>query len=158
MAQVTLSVEALQAEEASLQIPTFDYDFAWTLGSLIRTRAMERQHSVAIDIRHGSDLIFATLLPGATIDNLSWTRRKSAVVHRFHRSSLRVRLEAEAKGYDVNAKFALSPADYVASGGGFPLTLKGGILVGTVAVSGLPDVEDHALITECLRQLMNIAP
>jgi len=150
------TIESVKAEEAALQIPTFHYDFAWTLGSLIRQKAAEGNHPVAIEVRHGNDVVFATLLPGATIDNFGWARRKCAVVHRFHRSSLRVRLEAEAKGYDFNAKFGLPVTDYVASGGGFPLILKGGTLVGSVAVSGLPDIEDHAMIVESLREFLSV--
>jgi len=150
------TIESVKAEEAALQIPTFHYAFAWTLGSLIRQKAAEGNHPVAIEVRHGNDVVFATLLPGATIDNFGWARRKCAVVHRFHRSSLRVRLEAEAKGYDFNAKFGLPVTDYVASGGGFPLILKGGTLVGSVAVSGLPDIEDHAMIVESLREFLSV--
>ncbi|MDQ1195372.1 heme-degrading domain-containing protein [Agrobacterium sp. SORGH_AS 787] len=150
------TIESVKAEEAALQIPTFHYAFAWTLGSLIRQKAAEGNHPVAIEVRHGNDVVFATLLPGATIDNFGWARRKCAVVHRFHRSSLRMRLEAEAKGYDFNAKFGLPVTDYVASGGGFPLILKGGTLVGSVAVSGLPDIEDHAMIVESLREFLSV--
>lgn len=154
MAIATLTLDELKAEENALQLDSFNYDFAWTLGSHIREKAASLKLPVAIEVRHGNDVVFASLLPGATIDNFGWTSRKCAVVHRFHRSSLRVRLEAEAKGYDFNAKFGLSSSAFVASGGGFPLALRGGTLIGSVAVSGLPDVEDHALITACLRQLV----
>ena len=150
------TIDSVKAEEAALQIPTFHYEFAWTLGSMIRQKAKEGNHPVAIEIRHGNDVVFSSLLPGATIDNFGWTRRKCAVVHRFHRSSLRVRLEAEAKGYDFNSKFGLPLTDYVASGGGFPLILQGGTLIGSVAVSGLPDIEDHAMIVESLRALLAV--
>lgn len=150
------TIDAVKAEENSLHIPTFQYDFAWTLGSRIRQKAEERKLPVGIEVRHGTDIVFAALLPGATIDNFGWTRRKCAVVHRFHRSSLRVRLEAEAKDYDFNQKFGLPLTDYVASGGGFPLILRGGTFVGSVAVSGLPDVQDHALITETLGELLGV--
>ena len=54
----------------------------------------------------------ATLLPGATIDNIDWTARKRAVAHRFHRSSLSMRLEAEAKGYDFNKRFRVPEAGF----------------------------------------------
>lgn len=155
MIQETLTIDTLKVEETSLQIPTFHYAFVWALGSLLRQKAAEQNHPVAIEVRHGTDVVFATLLPGATIDNFGWTKRKCAVVQRFHRSSLRVRLEAEAKGYDFNQKFGLPVSDYVASGGGFPLILQGGTFIGSVAVSGLPDVQDHALITNCLRDMLN---
>lgn len=154
MTHQTPTIDDVKAEENALHIPTFQYDFAWTLGSRIRQKAADENLPVAIEIRHGADVVFATLLPGATIDNFGWTRRKCAVVHRFHRSSLRVRLESEAKGYDLNQKFGLPVSDYVASGGGFPLILRGGTFIGSVAVSGLPDVEDHALVTAILRELL----
>lgn len=154
MAIATPTLDELKAEEDALQLDSFNYEFAWILGCKIRESAASLQLPVAIEIRHGNDVVFASLLPGATIDNFGWTSRKCAVVHRFHRSSLRVRLEAEAKGYDFNVKFGLPSSAFVASGGGFPLTLRGGTLTGSVAVSGLPDVEDHALITANLRQLL----
>lgn len=150
----TPSLDALRAELATLQLDTFNYDFAWKLGSLIRQRAASQELPVAIEIRHGTDVVFATLLPGATIDNFGWTRRKCAVVHRFHRSSLQVRLEAELKGYDFNTRFGLPAGDYVASGGAIPLIIRGGTLIGSVGVSGLPDVEDHKLVTLCLAEIL----
>ena len=154
--QANPTIDSVIAEEALLHIPTFHYDFAFTLGSLIRQKAAQKQFPVAVEVRHGNDVVFATLLPGATIDNFGWTKRKCAVVHRFHRSSLRVRLEAASRGYDFNAKFGLPVTEYVASGGGFPLILTGGTLVGSVAVSGLPDVQDHTLITETLKEMLGL--
>ncbi len=141
----------LADELKSLEIDRFDHEFAWDLGTRIRRRASEAGHDVAIEIRHGNDVIFATLVGRATIDNFDWTRRKCAVVHRFQRSSLAMRLEAEQSGYDFNTRFRLPQADFVASGGGVPLMLKGGTFIGSVGVSGLPNVEDHRLISETLK-------
>lgn len=149
------SLEVLADERAQLAIPNFDYASAWELGSLIRRKAVENDLSVAIEVRHGAVVVFATLVGQATIDNFDWTRRKCAAAHRFHRSSLQLRLEAEKGGYDFNQRFRLPPADYVASGGAVPLILTGGTLIGTAAVSGLPDVEDHALVVAALRELLS---
>jgi uncharacterized protein (UPF0303 family) len=154
MASPTPTIADLVDEQSELQLDRFDYDFAWELGSRIRSRAQSDALSVAIQVRHGSDVVFATLVGGATIDNFDWTRRKCAVAHRFHRSSLQIRLESEAGGYDFNARFRLPVEDYVASGGGVPLLLKGGTLIGSVAVSGLPNVEDHNLVTSTLLQIV----
>jgi len=145
------TVESLAAEQQTLALDRFDYDFVWRLGSTMHDLAAERHLPVGITVAHGADLVFATLLPGATIDNMDWTARKRAVAHRFHRSSLSMRLEAEAKGYDFNKRFRVPEADFAASGGGVPLMLKDGTLAGTAGVSGLPDVEDHRLVVEALR-------
>ena len=63
-------------------------------------------------------------------------------------------LAREQGGFDFNGRYRLPAADFAASGGGFPLMLRGGTLIGTVGVSGLPDIEDHRLITDALRQLL----
>jgi len=148
------TVESLAAEQAALELDNFDYDFAWRLGAAMRNLAAERRAPVAITVSHGSDLVFATILPGGTIDNLEWTARKRAVAHRFHRSSLSMRLEAEAAGFDFNRRYRLSEADFAASGGGVPLIERNGTLVGAAGVSGLADVDDHGLIVEALRILL----
>jgi uncharacterized protein (UPF0303 family) len=64
-----------------------------------------------------------------------------------------MRLEAEERGIDFNRRYRLPEAAFAASGGGVPLLLRNGMLIGTAGVSGLPDVEDHRLIVEALRSL-----
>jgi uncharacterized protein (UPF0303 family) len=150
---MTYTLESLAEEQGKLQLDYFDYDFAWRLGALMRERAAAAKAPVAITIAHGPDVIFSTLLPGATSDNLHWAARKRAVAWRFHRPSLAMRLEAEKRQYDFNQRFGLPVSDFVASGGAVPLILKGGTIIGTAAVSGLPDVEDHKMIVEALRAL-----
>lgn len=152
---MTYTLDTLDEELRDLQLQTFDYDFAWRLGSMMQAEAVARSLPVAITVAHGTDVVFALLMPGATPDNSDWAARKRAVAHRFHKSSLAVRLEAEKGGYDFNARFRLPEADFVASGGGVPLMLRGGTLIGTAAVSGLPDVDDHRLVTSALRQLLS---
>jgi uncharacterized protein (UPF0303 family) len=149
---MTYTLDTLAAEQGALHLPRFDYDIAWQLGCLMQQAA--EGLPAAITVAHGTDVIFALLMPGATLDNTAWAARKRAVAHRFHRSSLAMRLEAEAGEYDFNARFLLPPADYIASGGGVPLILKGGTLIGTIGVSGLPDVEDHRLATNAIRQFL----
>ncbi|SHJ15115.1 heme-degrading domain-containing protein [Wenxinia saemankumensis] len=151
---MTPTLEMLAREQQELPLPRFDYEIAWQLGSAMREEAAAQALPVAITIAHGTELVMSVLMPGATPDNLSWAARKRAVAHRFHRSSLAIRLEAEKGGYDLNAVFALPAGDYVASGGAVPLMLQGGTLIGTAAVSGLPDVEDHAMVVRALRRVI----
>ena len=152
---MTYTLEHLAAEQEHLLLDTFDYDLAWALGQAIRMRAAAMKAPVAVEVSHGTVPVFVSLLPGATLDNLDWTARKRAVAHRFHRSSLAMRLEAEKAGFDFNARFRLPNESYVASGGGVPLILRDGTLIGTAAVSGLPDVEDHQLIVDGLTSLLS---
>ncbi|NTJ41902.1 hypothetical protein G6L28_04710 [Agrobacterium larrymoorei] len=155
MTIVEPTIAELVAEQERLRLTKFNYDVAWEIGSRIRQVAASKAMPVAIEVRHGTDVVFASLISGSTIDNFDWTRRKCAVAHRFHKSSLLIRLESERDGYDLNARFRIPAEDYVASGGGFPIILKGGTLIDTIGVSGVPDVEDHRLITTVLSEMYN---
>lgn len=150
---MTYSLKKLAQEQQQLLLDRFDYDFAWQLGALMRERAAKATLPVAITVSHGTDVVFSILMAGATPDNTDWAARKRGVAHRFHRSSLAMRLEIEQGNYDFNSRYRLSESDFVASGGGVPLILRNGTLIGTAAVSGLADEEDHKLVVECLENL-----
>ena len=146
------SLDALLAEEQELQFPSFSADVDWTLGSHIYQRAKAASLPIAIEVsRNGQQLFFAAL-PGATPDNAEWIRRKRAVVQRFHHSSLYMSVEAEVKGRPFLQRYGLSEQEYAAAGGGFPIFVKETGCVGAVVVSGLPQIEDHRLVTEAIRE------
>ena len=150
----TPSLTDLEAEQGRLQFDGFDYATAWDLGMSIQTEAAARSLPVAIEISHGSTVVFFALLPGATPDNPEWTRRKRAVALRFHRSSLYMRLHCEEHGWNFHDRFRLPDADFAASGGAVPIMVRGVGVVGTAAVSGLPDVEDHVLVASAIERLI----
>ena len=146
------SLDALLDEEQELQFPSFSADVAWTLGSHIYQRAKAASLPIAIEVsRNGQQLFFAAL-PGATPDNAEWIRRKRAVVQRFHHSSLYMSVEAEVKGRPFLQRYGLSEQEYAAAGGGFPIFVRETGCVGAVVVSGLPQLEDHRLVTEAIRE------
>ena len=146
------SLDALLAEEQELQFPSFSADVAWTLGSTIHKRAKAGSLPIAIEVSRNSQQLFFAALPGATPDNADWIRRKRAVVHRFHHSSLYMSVEAEVKGRPFLLRYGLSEQDYAAAGGGFPIFVKETGCVGAVVVSGLPQLDDHRLVTEAIRE------
>ena len=150
---MTYTIETLAKEQEALKIDTFDYNFVWSLGAAMRENAAAKQVPVILTIAHGTNIVFSLHLPGATADNIDWAARKRAVAWRFQRSSLAMRPEAENGQFDFNKMFRLPEASFVAGGGGVPLILKSGMIIGTVGVSGLPDVEDHKIIVECLQSL-----
>jgi uncharacterized protein (UPF0303 family) len=146
-----LTIEGLLEEERALVFESFDEDIAWALGCRIREAAAARALPVAMEVTHGLERVFLARMPGATPDNVDWMRRKAAVVHRFHHSSLYMRLLCEQHGVDFNARYRLPATEYAASGGGMPLVVRHAGLIGVAAVSGLPDVEDHRLVAESIR-------
>ncbi|OBZ97530.1 hypothetical protein ADU59_00490 (plasmid) [Pararhizobium polonicum] len=151
---MTYTLDGLAKEQQRILLHRFDYDFVWRLGLAIRQRAATTKAPVAITIAHGTDVAFSLLMPGSTPDNSDWAARKCAVAGRFHRSSLAMRLEAEQGKFDFNRRYRLDDTAFAASGGGVPLILRDGTLIGTVGVSGLPDVEDHQLIIDALQEIL----
>lgn len=148
------TLEALLQEESELQFPSFDADMAWTLGSLIYERATAGNLAIAIEITKNGQLLFFAARPGTTPDNAEWIRRKRAVVQRFHHSSLYMAVKAEVDKRPFLERYGLSQQDYAASGGAFPIFVRQTGCIGAVVVSGLPNVEDHRLVVQAIRDVL----
>ncbi|HEX2527989.1 MAG TPA: heme-degrading domain-containing protein [Geminicoccus sp.] len=147
-------LDALLAEEERLQFDRFDNDTALALGMLLLERAQARKLPVAIDVTRGEQQLFHAGLAGSSADNDVWVQRKARVVRRFGHSSWYIGCLARAKGYDFHAKFLLEPSQFAPSGGAFPALIRGTGLVGTIAVSGLPQREDHLFLVEVIGEFL----
>src|SRR4051812_42433633 len=152
------TLDELQAQESLLVFDRFDEDTAWELGVALREAALSAGLPVAISIRRNGQRLFHAALPGSSADNDGWLGRKSAVVDRFGRSSLRVGEQFRVDGGSFDADSRLDPSEYAAHGGAFPVLVKGTGCVGTVAVSGLPQLEDHRLVVETLEVFLATRP
>jgi uncharacterized protein (UPF0303 family) len=137
-------------QERALQFPRFAENDAWDLGCRLRDTAAARNVPLVIDIRRFGQPLFFTALAGSTPDNVEWARRKSNVVARFHRSSYGMGLDLEEKKVTLLERFGLPLTEFAAHGGAFPLTVSGTGVIGSVAVSGLPQREDHEFVVEML--------
>lgn len=146
-------IEACDREEEELQFNHFTNEQALELGLLIVERAKSKGASVAIGIeRHGQKL-FHHAMSGTAADNDDWVIRKSRLVNRTYMSSFRYRLWLEQRGQTMQER-ALDEFKYAAAGGGFPIRIRNVGVVGAVAVSGLPQQEDHALVVESVREFL----
>ncbi len=147
-----LSIPFLEQQESELVLPSFDLTTSWTLGRLIVERALETGAGVAVDIRRGDHVLFRAMLPGTTIDQQDWIRKKAAVVHRFEASSALVALRLA--DVDVKGRGWLDARDYALTGGSFPIRVAGTGVVGAVSASGLTSEEDHTLVTDGIREYL----
>jgi uncharacterized protein (UPF0303 family) len=145
---------AIAAQEQALVFQRFTLETAWSLGTALRDAALARQAPVAIDISLRERPLFHAALPGAGPDNAEWVRRKRNVVLTLATSSLAVGLKLKTSGETLEERYGLSPRDHAAHGGSFPLTLAGLGCIGAITVSGLPQVEDHALVVEVLERVL----
>lgn len=147
-------IAELEEQERRLTLPGFTHDDAWTLGTLLVGLAREREAPVAVDIRRGGQQLFHAALPGSTPDNDAWIDRKRRVVERYGCSSLLVGSRFRAKGTTFEESSRLDPDTYAAHGGAFPIAVTGAGVIGTVVVSGLPQVEDHKMVVEALETFL----
>ena len=145
---------SLLAEEDRLVFSQFDHDTAWDLGSRLRAAALQGKLPVAIAIRRNGQCLFHAALPGSSADNDGWLLRKAAVVERYGHSSYFVGCKFRADGGDFDIDSRLDVAVFAAHGGAFPVICGTSGRIGTVAVSGLRQLEDHQFVVTHLEQFL----
>ncbi|MGI5468938.1 heme-degrading domain-containing protein [Streptomyces sp. CA-132043] len=153
----TDDIDTLEEHERRLVFDRFGNDDAWALGSLLVGLARERNAAVTVSIRRGSQRLFHCALPGTSADNDAWLDRKCRVVERYGEASFLVGARFRAKGRTFEESSRLDPDRYAAHGGAFPIRLRGTGVVGAVAVSGLAQADDHALVVEALERFLRPA-
>lgn len=146
---------ALAQQENALQFTTFSSDTALALGLKVIELARQKQKSITVQISVNGKLLFQHAMQGSTADQADWIRRKSNVVLRFGRSSYAVGCDYRQRGVAFDQQKHLPPEEYAAFGGAFPILLRGSGMIGTAAVSGLRQAEDHALLVEALQAVLN---
>ncbi|MEU2777311.1 heme-degrading domain-containing protein [Streptomyces sp. NPDC007162] len=154
--ELTPSVEELEAQQRRLVFPQFTNDDAWALGSLLVEMARERQAPVAVDIHRAGQQLFHAALPGSTPDNDAWITRKRRVVERYGAPSYLVGARCRAKGTTFEETSRLDPDAYAAHGGSFPITVENVGVIGSVTVSGLPQLQDHRFVVEALETYLKL--
>jgi uncharacterized protein (UPF0303 family) len=156
-AEITALITAIEDQEQTLILSSFDNDDAWRLGSVVVALARAQRAAVAIDIRRNGQQLFHVALPGTSADNDAWIQRKVRVVDRYGHSSYLVGLRCLARGTTFEESSRLDPDTYAAHGGAFPITVAGTGVIGTVTVSGLPQGDDHDLVVAALKEYLGRA-
>lgn len=148
------SAELLEQEE-SVRLPQFSQEAALDLGALAAEIGLTRELPIAISVRIGAWEVFKASLPGTIADNDGWITRKANVVGLTHHTTMYERVKAEESGSDWHAEHEVQDETHAIHGGGFPITLVNGDYVGAFIIIGLPQVEDHLLALEILKEFNN---
>jgi uncharacterized protein (UPF0303 family) len=120
----------------------------------MRAAAIAEGLPLVIAIRRNGQRLFSCALPGTSTDNDAWIDRKSAVVDRFGHSSYYIGCLYRSTGGDFDTDSRLDVNLFAAHGGAFPLTIRATGPVGVIAVSGLPQVEDHRFVVAALERFL----
>ncbi len=139
-------LEELTQQEQDLQFTSFTNEDAVTLGMAFYEKAKSEKLAIAIDVTRNGQQLFHAALPGTSPDQDQWLLRKARIVNRFNMSSYRMGIYLKSCNASLEEKYNLSTADYAPHGGAFPIIIKNVGVVGSIAVSGLPQAEDHALV------------
>lgn len=147
-------IAKIAQQEQTLRFERFDNTTAFELGLRLKAAAEARGKAVAIDVQLNGFPLFFYAMPGTSPDNADWIRRKRNVVTKCHRSSYGVGLRMQSLDTSFAERYGAAVADYATHGGCFPIFVRGVGCVGTVAVSGLPQREDHNLVVAVLAELL----
>jgi uncharacterized protein (UPF0303 family) len=144
-----------QLESAGrIELDHFTNEDAFELGSLAAAVTQEWGVSLSVDIVIGDYLVYRARLGKTGSGNDPWLTGKAAVAGHFGDSSLLVKLRQDATG----VPFTDLPLDHEimkAHGGSIPIYVDGQ-LVGTITMSGEPDVVDHEAASEALRRYVEL--
>jgi uncharacterized protein (UPF0303 family) len=150
-------LETLLRQESLLQFDEFSNETACAVGIALMERAKAEGKAVTIDVRRHGQQLFHYALPGTSLDNDHWIMRKERVVRRFGHSSYYMGRHYSSRGTTIQQSAMLDPTRYAAHGGAFPAIVRGTGPVGVIAVSGLPQEEDHDLVVRTLAAYLGVA-
>jgi uncharacterized protein (UPF0303 family) len=151
MEKKTVSLDTIRRQEQALQFTSFDSDAALAIGNRIVEQAKADKVAVTIDVTINRNPLFFHAMAGTSPNNVDWIRRKSNLVNRTGHASFFVHTEAVNAGRDFDNLPTFDPKDYAAHGGSFPIVVKGTGQIGTITVSGLAGVDDHAMVVRALK-------
>jgi uncharacterized protein (UPF0303 family) len=148
------TLDELLQEEDELELSGFSEADAYDLGTLAVAGGRERQLPISVGVWRAGRQLFHCGLPRSAADNDGWVRRKGRVVERFNHSSMYMSRLCRDKQVTLTERYGLPASRYAAAGGAVPLRVRGTGVIGWIAVSGLPQLDDHRFVIDVLREFV----
>ena len=150
MNNILLTEEIIRQQQKDATLHRFENSDAWRLGCLARELAGDNAENVCISISRGDHLLFYSAGANTMPENADWVQWKTNTVKRFTQPSYSLKLQFNGDADLFLKDRRLDPEKYVFFGGGFPIRVENAGFIGVLAVSGLPDEEDHMLCYNAL--------
>lgn len=141
------------AQEQKYVFDSFSHKDAWKLGQIMAKRVEAAGRPVSVEIKVNGLVIFAWYPDGSGLYYKQVMERKHNTANVMEKSSLRFYAENCLAGTDPAIHYILNSGNYQFRGGGFPIRLSGGCVIGSIAAAGLKHTEDHQLIIDSLEEL-----
>lgn len=155
---VESDIKQIIEQERGLVFERFDEDIAFAIGAHAREAARAQGKGIAIGVYLWDRTLFSALTPGASSHNTIWAKRKVGTVRLLHKSSYRLVLERGDRPRLLEPEWAADPATYAIAGGAFPINVRGLGFVGAVAVSGVPERDDHGFAVAAVCAALEVDP
>ena len=110
----------------------------------------------AVEVSINGLALFRNFPNGTNQENGVWLAAKRNLVNARGRSSYGSFLEAQEQGKTLTDWKMLPETEYALCGGGFPIRLKNGALIGTACVSGLPHELDHQTLVDGISEFLGV--
>ena len=143
-------IEVLREQELLTLKDPLTLALARAIGARAQQLGEERGLPIAVTVRLTGRTVFQVALDGSTPLNDLWMMKKIRVTETFHQASLLVQAENKEKGQDFHLLHGGTSDYWYPAGGAVCLRDASGTFRGVLVVSGLPQVEDHALCREIL--------
>ena len=142
----------LAAQEEACRFESFTVGDAVKLGQLLSEISQAEGKSAAVQIEMGGFEVYRSMPEGTGRYNDLWMQKKKNTVKLMNKSTLRLWADMAARG--IQCQMSMVPGDIVCCGGGFPICLKDGTMVGVIAVSGpAGDQYEHELVVRAIKKL-----
>jgi uncharacterized protein (UPF0303 family) len=149
-------LKIVETQESLLQFPHFSRMDAWELGNLIVSEIHAKKFSAAVSIRLSDGFVlFQYAAEGTTPNNESWMTRKFNTLIELEESGILTFLRLREQEQTIENR-GLNQRDHCASGGAFPIRVKGTGVIGAVLVSGLFHFLDHNLIVDNISRYLKL--
>ena len=141
-------------EAKTLLLTSLTQNEALEIGEIAFAIGQDRALPIVIEVRLHDWTVYHAALAGSSPENDRWIARKARVVMATQHSTMFERVLAEESGIDWYATTGLSEETHAIHGGGFALNVKDLGFVGTLLISGLPQVDDHLLCVEVITEYL----
>lgn len=145
-------LEMCVQQEKTYVFSTLSREDIYRLGAILQRHCKAAYKPVAAEIKVNGMLLFRYYPEGATEYYRMVLKRKHNTAQIMEKSSLRFYAENQISGLDPATDMLLDPQKLQFRGGGFPLRVKGGCVVGSIAAAGMAHTEDHQLIVDSLKE------
>lgn len=142
-------------EEEKYRFTNFSHEDALALGQKLIGCSKNYTGPVAVEITINGLIIFRFFPTGTSKFHEMWLKAKRNMVETREISTLHAFALLEETKENQLEDWHLSPLEYAGCGGGFPIRITGGSVIGTVCVSGLPHLDDHAILMSGIKAFLS---